>query len=73
VEKPISNDVREARDMVQLAARKQLYLGCNLNHYFTQPAARGDQLIAEGKIGEPVYIIHKMGSTAVRRLMPDPF
>ena len=61
VEKPISNDVREARDMVQLAARKQLYLGCNLNHYFTQPAARGDELIAEGKIGEPVYIIHKMG------------
>ncbi len=61
VEKPISNDVREAREMVQLAAKKKVYLGCNLNHYFTQPAARGDQLIAEGKIGEPVYIIHKMG------------
>ena len=61
VEKPISNDVREAREMVQLAARKDVYLGCNLNHFFTKPAERGEQLIAEGKIGEPVYIIHKMG------------
>jgi predicted dehydrogenase len=61
VEKPISNDVREAREMVQLAARKQRYLGCNLNHYFTKPAARGNELITSGKIGEPVYIIHKMG------------
>ena len=60
-EKPISNDVAEAREMVALAAKKQLYLGCNLNHYFTQPAARADQLIADGKIGEPVYILHKMG------------
>jgi predicted dehydrogenase len=60
-EKPISNDVREAREMVSLAARKHLYLGCNLNHYFTRTAARGDQLIREGKIGEPVYMIHKMG------------
>lgn len=61
VEKPISNDVREAREMVRLAAQKQVYLGCNLNHFFTKPAERGDQLISEGKIGEPVYIIHKMG------------
>ncbi|MFQ9802018.1 MAG: Gfo/Idh/MocA family oxidoreductase [Clostridia bacterium] len=35
VEKPISNDVREAREMVRFAAEKDLYLGCNLNHYFT--------------------------------------
>ena len=61
VEKPISNDVKEAREMVRLADSKQLYLGCNLNHYFTQPAARGDQLVADGKIGEPVYMIHKVG------------
>jgi predicted dehydrogenase len=61
VEKPISNDVREAREMVRYAAEKGVYLGCNLNHFFTQPAARADQLIAEGRIGEPVYILHKMG------------
>ncbi len=60
-EKPISNDVREAREMVRFAASQNRYLGCNLNHFFTQPASRGEQLIADGKIGEPVYIIHKMG------------
>ena len=61
VEKPISNDVREAREMVRFAAEKGVYLGCNLNHFFTKPAERADQLIDEGKIGEPVYIVHKMG------------
>ena len=61
VEKPISNDVREAREMVSLASKKQLYLGCNLNHYFTAPADRATELLEQGKVGEPVYIIHKMG------------
>ena len=61
VEKPISNDVREAREMVRFAAEKDLYLGCTLNHYFTTPAYEADALIKDGKIGEPVYILHKMG------------
>lgn len=60
-EKPMSNDVREAREMVRLASEKNVYLGCNLNHYFTETARRADELIASGKIGEPVYILHKMG------------
>lgn len=61
VEKPISNDTSEARQMVQLAQEKNLYLGCNLNHYFTEPARQARQLITEGKIGEPVYCLHRMG------------
>ena len=36
VEKPISNDIHEAREMVTMAADRDLYLGCNLNHYFTR-------------------------------------
>lgn len=35
VEKPLSNDVGEARQMVGFAADRGVYLGCNLNHYFT--------------------------------------
>ena len=54
-EKPISNDINEARQMVALAAKKDLYLGVNLNHYFTEPAAQAEKLMAEGKIGEIVY------------------
>ena len=61
VEKPISNDVAEARLMVSTAAQKNLYLGCNLNHYFTPPAEKADKYIADGRVGELVYCLHKMG------------
>lgn len=60
-EKPISNDINEARQMVRLASEKNLYLGCNLNHYFTEPADQAKQLMKEGKIGELVYCHHRMG------------
>ena len=61
VEKPISNDVGEARLMVATAAEKNVYLGCNLNHYFTPPADLARKHIKDGEIGEIVYCLHKMG------------
>jgi len=61
VEKPISNDVEEAREMVAYAQEKDLYLGCNLNHYFTEPARLARQYMDEGKIGEQLYCLHRMG------------
>ncbi len=64
VEKPLSNDVQEARQMVAKAAEKQVYLGCNLNHYFTPPAERAKQYMDEGQVGELVYCLHKMGFSA---------
>ena len=60
-EKPLSNCVEEAREMVRFAMKQDLYLGCNLNHYFSEPAFKADTLVADGKIGSPVYIIQKMG------------
>ena len=39
---------------VSTAARKKLYLGCNLNHYFTPPAEKAREYMDEGKIGEIV-------------------
>lgn len=60
-EKPLSNDIREARDMVRFAQEKNLYLGCNLNHYFTEPARQAQQLIDENKVGQPIYCLHRMG------------
>jgi len=38
-----------------------LYLGCNLNHWFTEPAERADALIKENKIGQQLYCLHRMG------------
>ena len=61
VEKPISNDIRDAREMVRFAAEKNVYLGCNLNHFFTEPARQARQLITDGKVGEPVFCLHRMG------------
>jgi len=61
VEKPISNDIGEARQMVAFASEKDRYLGCNLNHYFTEPATQAEKLIAQGKVGEQIYCLHRMG------------
>src|SRR5579871_2279775 len=64
VEKPLSNDVGEARQMVAKAAEKGVYLGCNLNHYFTPPAEKAREYMDSGRIGELVYCMHKMGFSA---------
>jgi len=61
VEKPLSNDINEARQLVAMADAKKLYLGCNLNHYFTPVADRAKKYMADGKMGELVYCLHKMG------------
>jgi predicted dehydrogenase len=61
VEKPLSNNVEEARQMVAKAAEKDVYLGCNLNHYFTPTAERAKKYQQDGEIGELVYCLHKMG------------
>lgn len=61
VEKPISNNIEEARFMVDYARKKGLYLGCDLNHYFSEPAFKADELIKNGGIGEQVYAMTKVG------------
>ena len=61
VEKPISNDINEARQMTALADAKDLYLGCNLNHYFTEVATKAKALMNDGRIGEQIFCLHRMG------------
>jgi len=61
VEKPLSNDIEEAREMVAKAKQNSLYLGCNLNHYFTPPAEKARAYMENGEIGELIYCLHKMG------------
>jgi predicted dehydrogenase len=61
VEKPLSSDVWEAREMVHKAQEKDVYLGCNLNHYFTDPAETAKSWMDEGRVGELVYCLAKMG------------
>ena len=61
VEKPMSNDINEARELVRFAAEKKVYFGVNLNHYFTPTAEKARQYMSEGKVGELVYCLHKVG------------
>ncbi|MBI2940769.1 MAG: Gfo/Idh/MocA family oxidoreductase [Chloroflexi bacterium] len=61
VEKPLSSDVQQAREMVAKATEKDIYLGCNLNHYFTPPAERAKQHLESGEVGELVYCLAKIG------------
>ena len=61
VEKPLSNDINQAREMVAKAEEKGVYLGCNLNHYFTPPAEKARDYMESGQVGELIYCLHKMG------------
>ena len=47
--------------LVKYAAEKNLYLGCDLNHYFTKTADRAKEMQKDGKIGQLLYCIHKVG------------
>lgn len=51
-EKPISNDVAKAKEMVALAKEKGVRYGVNLNHRFTPAAAMAREWVDQGRLGE---------------------
>ena len=51
-EKPISNKVPEAQEMVALAKEKGLRYGINLNHRFTPAAEMAKGWVTQGRLGE---------------------
>ena len=72
VEKPLSNDIDEARAMVRKADEVGVYFGCNLNHYFTPPAEKAKEMIDSGELGELRYCIMKMGFSGGEPLYGGP-
>jgi UDP-N-acetylglucosamine 3-dehydrogenase len=56
VEKPISNNINEAREMVNSAREKGVRFACNLNHRFTPAAYRAKELIVNGQLGKQLFI-----------------
>ena len=56
-EKPISNRLEEAREMVALAAEKGLPYAIDLNHRFTPAAVRAREWIDSGRLGQ-LHIIN---------------
>ena len=55
-EKPISNRIPEAREMVALAKAKRLPYGINLNHRFTPAARQAREWLDAGRLGEMNFI-----------------
>ncbi|MBC7811488.1 MAG: Gfo/Idh/MocA family oxidoreductase, partial [Burkholderiales bacterium] len=51
-EKPISNDLSKAKEMVALAREKNVRYGVNLNHRFTPAALKAKEWVEAGHLGE---------------------
>jgi myo-inositol 2-dehydrogenase / D-chiro-inositol 1-dehydrogenase len=51
-EKPISNEIAKAEEMVALAKKKNLRYGINLNHRFTPAAFLAKEWVTQGRVGE---------------------
>jgi predicted dehydrogenase len=55
-EKPISNEIAQAEEMVAAAAERGLCFGVNLNHRFTPAARLAKRWIDEGRLGHLLFI-----------------
>lgn len=55
-EKPLSNEIGRARELVAAARERGTYLGVNLNHRFTPVAARGKKYVDDGALGELCFV-----------------
>jgi predicted dehydrogenase len=55
-EKPISNEIAEAQEMVASARQKHLCYGINLNHRFTPAARLAKRWLDEGRLGHLLFI-----------------
>ncbi|HVX44536.1 MAG TPA: Gfo/Idh/MocA family oxidoreductase [Mycobacteriales bacterium] len=56
VEKPISNDIEQAREMNAAAKKKGVLLGVDLNHRFTPAADRAKKLQEDGELGDVLLL-----------------
>lgn len=59
-EKPISNNIDEANEMVALAKEKKIPYAVNLNHRFTPAALRAKEWVESGRLGSLNMINFRM-------------
>lgn len=60
VEKPLSNNILEAKKMVEFARKKGVSLGCNLNHRFVPTAIQAKKWIDDDDLGSLLFINMKL-------------
>jgi predicted dehydrogenase len=69
-EKPISNTITEAEEMVATARAKNLCYGINLNHRFTPAARLAKRWVEEGRLGHLLFINMSMWIKNPRETSP---
>ncbi|MBW8349189.1 Gfo/Idh/MocA family oxidoreductase [Bacillus sp. IITD106] len=60
VEKPISNNIFEAREMVDYAIKQKVRLACNLNHRYVPTAYKAKEWIDNGDLGTILFMNMKL-------------
>jgi UDP-N-acetylglucosamine 3-dehydrogenase len=60
VEKPLSNCIKEAREMVEYARLQNVRLACNLNHRFVPAAHLAKEWIDKGDLGTLLFVNMKL-------------
>jgi len=60
VEKPISNNITEAREMVDYARKQNVRLACNLNHRYVPTAYKAKEWIDSGDLGTVLFMNMKL-------------
>ncbi len=55
-EKPISNDIAQAEEMVRVAREERRCLGIDFNHRFTPAARLAKQWMDEGRLGDLLFV-----------------
>ncbi len=69
-EKPISNEIDKAEEMVRAAREKGLCYGINLNHRFTPLARKAKAWVEEGRLGHLLFINMSMWIKNPRETSP---
>jgi myo-inositol 2-dehydrogenase/D-chiro-inositol 1-dehydrogenase len=64
VEKPLAFDLREADQMLNEAAKRDLFFAINFNHRYAKPLRLAREAIEKGRLGDLTHAIWRFGGEA---------
>jgi myo-inositol 2-dehydrogenase / D-chiro-inositol 1-dehydrogenase len=71
VEKPLAFDLAQADQMLDAAARRNLFFAINFNHRYAEPVRRARAAIGAGDLGEVVFASWRFGGEPGTSHHPD--
>jgi myo-inositol 2-dehydrogenase / D-chiro-inositol 1-dehydrogenase len=64
VEKPLAFDLQEADQMLNEAAKRDLFFAINFNHRYAKPLRLAREAIEKGRLGDLTHVIWRFGGEA---------